>query len=71
MLQMFQYEVWSPSTPVKLNTVDYLIDCDFTLRIAKLGNLTLCVCYLVRCAKGIQCVCALMVTIIHIILENL
>ena len=29
MSQMFQYEVWSPSAPDKLNTVDDLIDGGF------------------------------------------
>ena len=29
MSQMFQYEVWSPSAPDKLYTVDDFIDGDF------------------------------------------
>ena len=38
MPQMFQYEVWSPSTPDMLFAVDDFIDGDFTLRKGKLNR---------------------------------
>ena len=37
MSQMFQYEVWSPSLPHELYTVDDFIDGDFTLGKVKLN----------------------------------
>ena len=65
MSQMFQYDVWSPSMPDKLYTVDDLIDGVFYSKYRE--NLTSCVSFIfVGYINGVQCVCALMVTRLHI-----
>ena len=45
MSPMFQYEVWSPSVPDKLYTVDNFIDGDFyiTKRYTKQEDLIACI----------------------------